>query len=270
MREINKSRLELFVESYLKQNKYRLSLKNKNFLKKVRTYIEQKLNTECCDDNNPVVDLFTKEDNQFTRTVYNLLLNIDLFQNKKSIQRTLNLIVDAIDGGKCCVIEPDIFITTYIFNESGADKSFYFMNGFFDEDGITGDPEFISKYKDPLLELNGNPVLSIDVRISSFIFDGVEKIETPPIINIPVPQVFAGTYGLGSPLIENFVNSYLLEYGIVFNGTSSINVNSNHSFSIIFSETFNSGTESIPSSINYKVVYDKSDVIFGTDNLIPA
>lgn len=100
MRIINKSRLESYVESYLRQRKFRMRVSEVDLLKKARALVEIKLETDCCDPDEPVYDLFTNQENDFTRTVYVLLQSMTRDHNVKSLERTRDLITRAIDG--CC------------------------------------------------------------------------------------------------------------------------------------------------------------------------
>lgn len=98
---IVKSRLELYVENYLKLNSIRMTTENTNLLKKALVYIEDLLEGVVCDYNDPIVFMHTMKDNQFTRTVYNMVMNMSRNGNRKSLQRTINLLRNKIEQS-CC------------------------------------------------------------------------------------------------------------------------------------------------------------------------
>lgn len=100
MRTLNKSRLELYVENYLKSHHFRRSVQNLKYLRKVSVWLEQKIELDTCSLNEPVRDYFTLRDNQFTRTVYNMLINMSRNKYRISLQRTKQLIDDFV--ATCC------------------------------------------------------------------------------------------------------------------------------------------------------------------------
>jgi hypothetical protein len=91
MRQINKSRLELYVENYLKTKPPR-TLQGLNYLRKSRAYIDYALFYNECDYSEPFLNLYTIQDNQFTKTVYHMIRNIGLNYYKKSLERTSELL----------------------------------------------------------------------------------------------------------------------------------------------------------------------------------
>jgi len=91
MRQINKSRLEFYVENYLKSNPPRTA-QGLNYLRKAKAYIEYALTYKNCNFEEPILNLYTLQDNQFTKTVYYMIRTIDLFYYKKSLERTLSLL----------------------------------------------------------------------------------------------------------------------------------------------------------------------------------
>src|SRR5688572_7710898 len=97
MRTLNKSRLEMYVENYLKYHQFRKNTKNVNLLKKVNVWIEQKLELDTCSYDEPVHNLYTLQENQFTRTVWNMLINISRNKYRVSLERTKTLINNFIN-----------------------------------------------------------------------------------------------------------------------------------------------------------------------------
>jgi hypothetical protein len=92
MRQINKSRLEMYVENYLRLNKFSRNVQNLNYLRKAKAYIEYALTYRSCDFSEPVLDLYTLSDNQFTKTVYYMIRTIDLNYYKRSLERTIAIL----------------------------------------------------------------------------------------------------------------------------------------------------------------------------------
>lgn len=116
MRSINKSRLEIYIESYIKIHPLR-QVRNKDFIRKAIVYIEQFLENTCCSDNDAIVDLHTRLDNELTRTVLHILQNISLKGNKRSIERSLSLLENYLESPCCCtdiiVIFDETFLESY-------------------------------------------------------------------------------------------------------------------------------------------------------------
>jgi hypothetical protein len=100
MRKLNQSRLEMYVENYLRYHQFRKNIKNVNFLRKVKVWIEQKLELDTCSYDEPVQDLYTLQDNQFTRTVWNMLINMSRNKYRVSLERTKDLNNNYINT--CC------------------------------------------------------------------------------------------------------------------------------------------------------------------------
>jgi hypothetical protein len=96
MRQLNKSRLEIYVENYLK-TKPPKTTQGLNFLRKAKSYIEYALAYRHCNFDEPVLNLYTLRDNQFTKTVYNMLINIGLDLYKQSLIRTIQMLTDYIN-----------------------------------------------------------------------------------------------------------------------------------------------------------------------------
>lgn len=107
MRALNKSRLELYVENYLKSHLIRRNdTESLNYLRKAAAYIEYAITYQTCDfDIEPILNLYSNRDNQFTRTVYQMIRNISLKLYTKSLLRTVALLKKHIDG-VCCLIPP--------------------------------------------------------------------------------------------------------------------------------------------------------------------
>lgn len=100
MRALNKSRLELYVENYLKVHSRRLTLAEANLLRKALVWITLKLELDTCSCEEPAYDLFTLKDSQFTRTVFNMLMNMSRNMYRKSLQRTKDLLDTYLNN--CC------------------------------------------------------------------------------------------------------------------------------------------------------------------------
>ena len=92
MRQINKSRLEMYVENYLRSSKFARNTQNLNYLRKAKAYIQYALEYRSCDFTEPILNLYTLADNQFTKTVYYMIRTIDLNYYKKSLERTIALL----------------------------------------------------------------------------------------------------------------------------------------------------------------------------------
>jgi hypothetical protein len=102
MRSNNKSRLELYVESYLRMHP-RVYVLGINYYRKALAYIQELYDNDCCDENSPVIDLYTRLDNDFTRTVYQLTRTMSRTGNIKSLERTINLLENYINRA-CCPV----------------------------------------------------------------------------------------------------------------------------------------------------------------------
>lgn len=93
MRKINKSRIEIYVESYLRHNFIRShDIAAKNKLKKAAAYIEYALVYRTCDFDEPFLDLYTLRDDQFVKTIYHMIRNINLDRWKNSLWRTIEIL----------------------------------------------------------------------------------------------------------------------------------------------------------------------------------
>lgn len=97
---MNKSRLEIYVEYYLKQNIFRMTTEKINLLRKALVFIKDLLENPVCDDCEPVVYMWTHSDDMFVKTVYNMTLNMSRDGNRKSLQRTIDMINKTITN--CC------------------------------------------------------------------------------------------------------------------------------------------------------------------------
>jgi hypothetical protein len=95
----NKSRLEFYVENYLKSHK--IAGGEYNYLRKAKAYIDYALFYDECDFTEPILNLYTLRDNQFTRTVYNMMLNMGINLYRKSLQRTSDLLQKYITCSNC-------------------------------------------------------------------------------------------------------------------------------------------------------------------------
>jgi transposase-like protein len=91
MRVINKSRLEMYVENYLR-TKPSKTVQGLNYLRKAKAYIEYAIIYRSCDFTEPVLNLYTLSENQFTKTVYYMMRTIDLNYYRSSLQRTLQML----------------------------------------------------------------------------------------------------------------------------------------------------------------------------------
>lgn len=92
-----KSILEIYVANYLRLHPKTHS----NFLNKTIRMIQDEIDYQCCFDA-PVHNYFTDKENELTRTVYRILLQIGLHNNLKSFQRTIDLINKHLIN--CCVV----------------------------------------------------------------------------------------------------------------------------------------------------------------------
>lgn len=91
MRTINQSRLEFYVRNYLKTKPPKTS-QGLNYLRKAKVYIEYAMFYRKCDFTEPVLNMYTLAENQFTKTVYYMIRTIDIDYYKKSLERTIELI----------------------------------------------------------------------------------------------------------------------------------------------------------------------------------
>jgi hypothetical protein len=103
MRIVHKSYLESYVESYLRQhNRKDFTVADINLLRKALVYLQEKLDGTCCSGDVPFLNLYTRAINPFVITIFTLLLQISVNGNRKSIQRTINLIQNFIVN-PCCL-----------------------------------------------------------------------------------------------------------------------------------------------------------------------
>ena len=105
MRMLNKSRLEMYVENYLKSTIIRRNdTESLNYLRKAAAYIEYAITYQTCNfDTEPILNLYSNRDNQFTKTVYQMIRNISLKLYTQSLLRTITLLKVYING-VCCEI----------------------------------------------------------------------------------------------------------------------------------------------------------------------
>ena len=82
----------MYVENYLKLNKFKRTAQNLNYLRKAKAYIEYAIEYRSCDFSEPILNLYTTSDNQFTKTVYYMIRTIDLDYYRKSLQRTIEIL----------------------------------------------------------------------------------------------------------------------------------------------------------------------------------
>lgn len=91
MRPLFKSRLEIYVENYLK-TKPPKTAQGLNYLRKAKVYIDYAMFYRSCDFTEPVLNMYTLSENQFTKTVYNMIRNIGINYYRYSLQRTSDLL----------------------------------------------------------------------------------------------------------------------------------------------------------------------------------
>jgi len=91
MRVINQSRLEFYVRNYLKTKPPRTA-QGLNYLRKARAYIDYAITYRSCDFTEPILNLYTLSENQFTKTVYYMIRTIDLNYYRSSLQRTIEML----------------------------------------------------------------------------------------------------------------------------------------------------------------------------------
>lgn len=82
----------MYVENYLKLNKFKRTTQNLNYLRKAKVYIDYALFYNECDFTEPILNLYTRQDNQFTKTVYYMIRTIDFNYYRKSLERTSELL----------------------------------------------------------------------------------------------------------------------------------------------------------------------------------
>lgn len=95
VKRYNKTPLESFVQSYIKQNRSNL-FKQKNYINKAIAYISAKIEYGDCETcNEPIINLHTIKNNMLTNTVYHYILNMGKKNNLQSLLRTKQMLVDA-------------------------------------------------------------------------------------------------------------------------------------------------------------------------------
>lgn len=97
MRQINRTPLETFMRSYVKQHKR--NRESKAILNKALTRIEETITPSCCNDPTAVVNLHTPNETAFTLTI-SALIRVST-RNKQSMKRTKKMLTDYINGA-CC------------------------------------------------------------------------------------------------------------------------------------------------------------------------
>lgn len=102
--------LESYVRDYLKSTA-KGKTANANLLLKAAEYINQKIATNCCNPENPIVDLHSGKDNTFVHTVWTILTGMSRKNHIQSLTRAYNNILNFVNS-PCC-IDPDAvaFIT---------------------------------------------------------------------------------------------------------------------------------------------------------------
>ena len=81
----------MYVENYLKARPPRTT-QGLNLLRKAKAYIEYAIVYRSCDFTEPILNLYTLAENQFTKTVYYMIRTIDLNYYRSSLERTLQLL----------------------------------------------------------------------------------------------------------------------------------------------------------------------------------
>lgn len=103
MRIINQTPLELFVKEYIRQHKFRKTVQELNFYRKALGYVLQKIDTTCCNPDDPTILLYTDKDNLLSSTVFRLLLQMRRSGNVKSLERTRDML-EAVIVDPCCSV----------------------------------------------------------------------------------------------------------------------------------------------------------------------
>lgn len=88
----SKTKLELYVEFYLKQKAKYVNASEIRLLKKGRSYIQAEIDDVDDKEWDRIVNLYTYREDIFTRTIEQLLHQIDYSNNRASFQRTIDII----------------------------------------------------------------------------------------------------------------------------------------------------------------------------------
>lgn len=109
-RVIRRTPLENYVKDYLKSTNTRKRA-NTDLLLKATEYINQKIAANCCDPENPVINLHTGKDSTFVHTVYTILQGMSRVGHIQSLTRTRDAIIDYVIN-PCCFADDTTFDIT--------------------------------------------------------------------------------------------------------------------------------------------------------------
>jgi hypothetical protein len=104
---IQRTPLEIYVKQWLKANtvKYAAGL---NLLRRAAAYIDEKIATDCCDPDNPIINLYTRKESVFVRDVYTMLYGMSRNGHIQSLTRTRNAILNYVTD-PCCFADNTTF-----------------------------------------------------------------------------------------------------------------------------------------------------------------
>lgn len=114
-RAIRKNPLEIYIKGYLKTRRIKFKM-NLDILRKASVLIGEKITNTCCTQPTAVVNLFTNEEDGFTRGLRAILSVTPLRTNKQSLIRAKKLIDDYI-ASPCCIAKT---MTTVLTGPTGT------------------------------------------------------------------------------------------------------------------------------------------------------
>lgn len=109
MKTSKQSPLEIYIRGYFKIKKTTTKADFDSF-RRASVYIQEKIESVCCDDNDAVINLYTNKDTGFTIAVRSMLLNMPRKGNLQSLIRS-KAIIDEYILSPCCA-NPSILTIT--------------------------------------------------------------------------------------------------------------------------------------------------------------
>lgn len=122
-RVIRQTPLEIYVKDYLKSTNTKFK-SNFDLLRKAAVYIQEKIDNACCDEDAPIINLFTRKDSQFVHNVYTILFGMSRRGNIQSLQRAHDAIINYITP-PCCFENTTLFALTGPTGDTHSDDDPY-------------------------------------------------------------------------------------------------------------------------------------------------
>lgn len=97
---LRRTPIEIYVKQWLKANTVRRQA-GLDLLRKAAAYIDEKIATDCCDPENPIINLYTRKESVFVRDVYTMLYGMSRKHHIQSLTRTRNAILYYVEN-QCC------------------------------------------------------------------------------------------------------------------------------------------------------------------------